>query len=211
MGSHVTLSAHESSFHELLAIGEAPVSVVGSAQCYSTWQLNSRAMPARYMLSSCVRPSQAGTVSKRLDESSWFLTWRLPFIYHRLCCKEVWVFTTRSSAIAEGPRDASCQLKSCQLPATVQKLQYLYDKSWPNRWYEVGDLVRQCVIDNVHSTMTRSSLKCYKQTDHGPSYVYHRKRPTDDLLWRNFLSLQCRNSSRNSDHAHLRNTHSSHD
>ena len=35
---------------------------------------------------------------------------------------------TRSSAIAEGPRDASCQLKYCQLLyATVQKL--LYDKS----------------------------------------------------------------------------------
>ena len=26
------------------------------------------------------------------------------------------VFMTRSSAIAEGPCDASCQLKSCQLP-----------------------------------------------------------------------------------------------
>jgi len=32
---------------------------------------------------------------------------------------------TRSSAIAEGPRDASCQLKSCQLP----RRNYLYDKS----------------------------------------------------------------------------------
>jgi len=31
-------------------------------------------------------------------------------------------FITRSSAIAEGPRDASCQLKSCQFQATVQKL-----------------------------------------------------------------------------------------
>jgi len=35
---------------------------------------------------------------------------------------------TRSSAIAEGPRDASCQLKFANCHATVQKL-YLYDKS----------------------------------------------------------------------------------
>ena len=34
---------------------------------------------------------------------------------------------TRSSAIAEGPRDASCQLKFANCHTTVQKL--LYDKS----------------------------------------------------------------------------------
>ena len=53
------------------------------------------AMLARYILSSCVRPSvcpsQAGVVSKRLDESSWFLAWRLPSTYHTLCFKEIWV------------------------------------------------------------------------------------------------------------------------
>ena len=31
---------------------------------------------------------------------------------------------TRSSAIAEGPRDASCQLKSCQLPRNGAETTY---------------------------------------------------------------------------------------
>ena len=35
---------------------------------------------------------------------------------------------TRSSAIAEGPRDASCQLKSCQLPRNSAET-VAYDKS----------------------------------------------------------------------------------
>jgi len=34
---------------------------------------------------------------------------------------------------------------------------------------------------------------------------------TDDVLWRNFLSPQYRNCSRDPDHAHLGNTHSSQD
>jgi len=33
-------------------------------------------------------------------------------------------FKTRSSAIAEGPRDASCQLKSCQLPRNSAETTY---------------------------------------------------------------------------------------
>ena len=43
-------------------------------------------------------------LSERLPSYSWLTT---PWL-HRV--------STRSSAIAEGPRDASCQLKSCQLP-----------------------------------------------------------------------------------------------
>jgi len=67
-------------------------------------------------------------------------------------------------------------------------------------------------MDNVHSTMTRSSrLPCIvsnvinKPTTF--SCVYYLS--TDDLLWRNFLSPQCRNCSRDPDHAHLGSTHSS--
>ena len=40
-------------------------------------------------LSVCL--PQAGIVLKRLDESSWFLAWRLPFTYPTLFCKEIWV------------------------------------------------------------------------------------------------------------------------
>ena len=35
-----------------------------------------------------------------------------------------WLTSTRSSAIAEGPRNASCQLKSCQLPCNSAETSY---------------------------------------------------------------------------------------
>ena len=44
---------------------------------------------ARYMLSSCVRLSQASLVSKRLDESSWF--WHGDFHLSKLCYKEIFI------------------------------------------------------------------------------------------------------------------------
>jgi len=54
------------------------------------------AMIARYLLSSCVRPSvrssQNGIVSKRLGGSSWYLAQSLPSVYPTLCCKEIWYF-----------------------------------------------------------------------------------------------------------------------
>jgi len=63
---------------------------------------------------------------------------------------------------------------------------------------------------HVHSTMTRSS--CF----HCPAGVINKPttgelwispvyRVTDDLLWWNFLSPQCRNCLRDPDHAHLGN------
>ena len=55
-----------------------------------------------------VRPSvclsQAGIVSKRLDESSWYLAWELPSTYPTLSCKKIWVsslwnFVPKTSAL----------------------------------------------------------------------------------------------------------------
>ena len=68
---------------------------------------------------------------------------------------------------------------------------------------------------HVHSTMTRPSrFHCLIGVINKPTTVelctvYHLY--TDDLLWPDFLSPQYRNCSRDRDHAHLGNTHSSQD
>jgi len=58
--------------------------------CQPSLFLPHDAMLALFLLSSCVRlsarPSQAGIVRKRLDESSWLQAWRLPCT---LCYKEM--------------------------------------------------------------------------------------------------------------------------
>ena len=98
---------------------------------------------------------------------------------------------------------ARCVLSVVILPiATQQCRNYLYDKSWPNWWYEVGGLVG----DNVSWTMCTQPWH-----DRVGSHCLGCHKQTDDLLWRNFLSPQCRNCSRDPDHAHLGNTHSSQD
>ena len=104
------------------------------------------------------------------------------------------VVKTRSSAIAEWPRDAPC-LANCH--AAVQKLliRQVLTKLMVWSWRFSR---RQCVINNVKSTMTRPSRLPLSQLSwtngRRSSCVYHLY--TDDLLWRNFLSPQCRNCSR---------------
>ena len=90
--------------------------------------------------------------------------------------------------------------------ATQQCRNYLYDKSWPDRWYEVGDLVGALNHDAIESAAIVSSVINKPTT---LSCVYHLS--TDDLLWRNFLSPQCSNCSRDPDHAHIGSTYSSQD
>ena len=97
------------------------------------------------------------------------------------------------------------------LPTDMQHCRnYLYDKSWTNQSYEVEGLQWAMYNRNVHSTMTRSSrFYCPIGVINKPTtgelsilditYLY-----TDDLLWRNFLSPQCRNCSRDHDHAPFR-------
>ena len=101
---------------------------------------------------------------------------------------------TRSSAIAEGPRDASRQLKSCQLPrnsaettctTSPEQIEVMKLESYS------GPMCNK----HVHSIMTRlSRFYC-------PIGVINK--PTTDELW-NFLSPQCRNCSRDPDHAPFR-------
>ena len=43
---------------------------------------------------------------------------------HIVYTGDITLYVTRNSAIAEGPRDASCQLKSCQLPRNSAETTY---------------------------------------------------------------------------------------
>jgi len=82
--------------------------------------------------------------------------------------------STRSSAIAEWPRDASCQLKSCQLPLISAETTYTTSPDQIDGIKLEVLLEAMCNI-HVHSTMTRPSrfhcLRCVIN------------EPTTDDLW----------------------------
>ena len=113
------------------------------------------------------------------------------------------------------PRDRAMRrvnwnLANCH--ATVQKLNVRQVLNKSKLW-SCRVTVGQCVInmctqpwrDRVASIVLWMLLNNRPRTSCG----YHLY--TDDLLWRNFLGPQCRNCSRDPDHAHLGNTHSSQD
>jgi len=132
-----------------------------------------------------------------------------------VCCSVAIFDPTKYKKLSYRRVTARCILSVVILPIAMRQCRnYLYDKSWPNWWYEVGGLVG----GNVSWTMctrpwcdrvSSHCFRCHKQTDDG-RIVYITCIP-HDLLWRNFLSSQCRNCSRDPDHAHLGSTHSSQD
>ena len=120
--------------------------------------------------------------------------------------------STRSSAIAEGPRDASCQWKYCQLPRNSAETTYTTSPDQIDgmkleiQSEAMRDRQRALNHDAIESAPVVSDVINKPTT---LSCVY--RLYTDDLLWRNFLSPQCTNCSRDPDHAHLGSTHSSQD
>ena len=130
------------------------------------------------------------------------------------CETEKKLQVTRSLAIAEGPRDASCHLKSCQLPRNSAETTCTTSPEQIEVMKLEGYSGPMC-NKHVHSTMTRSSrFHCPTGVINKPTTGELWISPvvyTDDLLWRNFPSPQCRNCSRDPDHAHLGSTHSSQD
>jgi len=78
---------------------------------------------------------------------------------------------TRSSAIAKGPRDASCQLKSCQLTRNSAETTCTTSPEQIEVMKLEVYLEAMC-NKHVHSTMTRTSrfslsYRCHIQTDDG--------------------------------------------
>ena len=75
-----------------------------------------------------------------VDEIWKFLTYHTPANGCKISKLANPVLKTRSSAIAEEPRDASCLLKSCQLSCNSAETTYTTSPD-NNRWYEVGNFI----------------------------------------------------------------------
>jgi len=106
-----------------------------------------------------------------------------PLKFLPIYCSAHWIWLVQLSVLVLAalleqeaqlsPTDRAMRLVSSNLASCHAKCRnYLYDKSWPNWWYEVGGLVG----GNVSWTMCTQPwrgrvgshcLRCHKQTDDG--------------------------------------------
>ena len=78
-----------------------------------------RVYDSRHLQADCQEPRSAPEPYARQSSMGYlYLTFIIIIIIIII------IKATRSSAIAEGPRDASCQLKSCQLPRNSAETTY---------------------------------------------------------------------------------------
>jgi len=149
--------------------------------CFRIWRNISVDWDFRRMMSSSSRPKSGWRNSQKWEVVYFTCIERLRDRYI--------MFIDKGGDYVKNKRlsyrrvTARCVLSVVILPvATQQCRNYLYDKSWPNWWYEVGGLVG----GNVSWTMCTQPwrdrvgshcLRCYKQTDDG-RFVYITCIPT---------------------------------
>jgi len=81
-----------------------------------------------------------------LDWNHWMSVHAINFNFYlwllKILCPEKWEYFFTHKKLSYRRGTARCVVSIEILPiATQQCRNYLYDKSWTNRWYEVGDLV----------------------------------------------------------------------
>jgi len=93
-------------------------------------------------------PNLFVTALSNVNQFTKFFHWHITEKTAHVACIK------RSSAIAEGPRDASCQLKSCQLPRNSAETTCTTS---PEQIMKLEGYTGPMCNKHVHSTMTRSS------------------------------------------------------
>jgi len=92
-------------------------------ECFINWLVRITVLKASYVL----RQMKFTLISKNY-EHAMSITWRVVYWHYK--------------KLSYRRGTARCIVSIEILPIAMQQCRnYLYDKSWPNRWYEVGDLV----------------------------------------------------------------------
>ena len=110
--------------------------ILFTTQCYAS---------AVYAVVMCpsVCPSQAGTVSKRLDESSWVMARRLSSTHATLCYKEIWVTASLGYSVLPSGTVQNSRISAVGLTLVLARQQFF--------------CARHCSMRNVYEPRLTSS------------------------------------------------------